>query len=81
MQYRPEETTKYVTRHRLAAGHFGAFCVQVAVEERQQLRFPEEYIMRKKNRDKVKTQELNDAITRELKYTWSCSKAKPRRGH
>jgi len=41
IQYRPEETTKYVTRHGLASGHFGAFCVQVAVGEREQLRFPE----------------------------------------
>jgi hypothetical protein len=53
----------------------------VAVGERQQLRFPEGQIMRKKDRDKVKTLELNHAIKSELKYTWSCSKAKPRRGH
>jgi hypothetical protein len=62
MQYRPEETRKYVTRRGLAAGHFGAFCVQVAVGQRQQLRFPEGQIMSKKDRDKVKTQELNHAI-------------------
>jgi hypothetical protein len=40
MQYRPEETRKYVAQYELAAEHFGSFYVQWLKERDRNLEVP-----------------------------------------